>query len=368
MIFLYFLLVDDGAGPVRWGEEIFMSAKILLIGFGNVGRSLISLIDDKRTMLKRDFGVELSVVGVGTRSSGGIFNSGGVSFRDLMKSDVFAGRLNSLSDDVGVNASIDELIDKAEYDIMVETTPYRLDNGDSGPFFIESALRRGKHVVTSNKGPLFYRFGNISELARANGVRCLFEGAVMSGTPLFSFVHECLRGCKILGFEGVLNGTSNYILSLMSKGTGFDDALFEAKRRGYAESDPSLDIEGWDSAVKASIIAQALMEAPFIPLSDMDIQGIRSVKPKMFDEARRYGGSLKLIAAVEKREGRNLISVRPAVLPPNHPLHSISGITNGALFITDSIGEVCVTGAGAGARQTAYAIFRDIVTICMKEG
>lgn len=345
-----------------------MSVNILLIGFGNVGRSLAVLFDSKRTMLKRDFGIELSIVGVGTRSKGAVFKKEGFDIRELLRSDTFFGRFDSISGDSFDSTSVETLISETEYDIMVETTPYRLENGDPATSFIKTALERGKDVVTSNKGPLFYNFWEIMELARSHGARCLFEGTVMSGTPLFSFAHECLRGCKILGFEGILNGTSNYILGLMAKGAGFDDALFEAKRRGYAEQDASLDIEGWDSAVKASIIAQALMDAPFIPFSDMDISGIRLIKPKMFDEARRYGGSLKLVATIEMKKGCHAISVRPVVLPPNHPLHSLSGVTNGALFITDNIGEVCVTGAGAGASQTAYALFRDIVTICRREG
>lgn len=357
------LSIQDGVRCA--GQEAYMATKILLVGFGNVGRSLVSLIISRKTMLLERFGIELSIVGVGTRSKGTIFSSEGLQLESLLKSETFTGRVDSpLLDKGSVGLPVEELLGDADYDILVETTPYDLESAQPALSFIETALKRGKDVVTSNKGPIFHNFREIEELAGLNGVKCLFEGAVMAGTPVFSFVNECLKGCEILGFEGILNGTSNYILGLMSNGTGFDDALLEARRRGYPEPEPVLDIDGWDSAVKASIIAQAVMKAPFIPFNKMEIHGIRSVSPRMFEEARRYGGSLKLLSSVELKEGEFFLNVHPAILPPNHPLHSVSGVTNGALFLTEDIGEVCITGAGAGARHTAYALLRDIITIC----
>jgi homoserine dehydrogenase len=355
--------MGDGIGFT--GREAYMTTKILLVGFGNVGRSLVSLIISRKRMLLERYGIELSVAGVGTKSKGTIFSPEGLQLEHLLKSETFTGRVDSpLMDKGSVGLPVEELLGASDYDIMVETTPYDLESPQPALSFIEIALKRGKDVVTSNKGPIFHNFRELEDLAGQNGAKCLFEGAVMAGTPLFSFVKECLKGCEILGFEGILNGTSNYILGLMSNGTGFDDALQEARRRGYPEPDPVLDIDGWDAAVKASIIAQAVMKAPFIPFSKMEINGIRSVSPRMFEEARRYGGSLKLLTSVEVKEEEFFLNVHPAVLPPNHPLHSVSGVTNGALFLTEDLGEVCVTGAGAGAKHTAYALLRDIISIC----
>ncbi len=341
-----------------------MSFRILLLGFGNVGHNLVSLIDSRRDLLKKDFGLELSVVGVGTRSKGTIYKESGLELGSLLRSENFTGRVDSASQSgFSVGLAVEDLLSDGEYDLLVETTPFQIESGQPAFSFLEKALKREKHVVTSNKGPIFHYFHEIRELAFSKGVKCLFEGTVMAGTPLFSFASECLCGCEIQSFEGVVNGTSNYILGLMSNGSGFDDALLEARRRGYAEPDPVLDVDGWDSAVKASIVAQAVMGASYIPFEEMEVKGIRSVSPRMFEEAQRFGGSVRLVAGVERDNGAFRIRVRPSVLPSNHPLHSVSGVTNGALFLTDTLGEVCVTGAGAGSRETAYAVLRDIITV-----
>lgn len=346
-----------------------MSFRILLVGFGNVGRNLVSLIDSRRELLKDNLGIELSVAGVGTRTKGTVYNSKGVDLKSLIRTEKFTGRIDSISQAGScVGLSVEDLLNDMEYDLLVETTPCQLETGQPAFSFIQKAMKRKKHVVTSNKGPIFHYFREIREMAEHNGVKCLFEGTVMAGTPLFSFAKECLCCSEILGFEGVLNGTSNYILGLMANGAGFDNALLEAKRRGYAEPDAVLDVDGWDSAVKASIVAQAVMGAPYISFDEMEIEGIRTAGSKMFEEAQRYGGSLRLLATVERKGDSFGIRVSPSVLPSNHPLHSVSGVTNGALFLTDTIGEVCVTGAGAGSRQTAYAVLRDIINVCKKEG
>ena len=341
-----------------------MELKIFLAGFGNVGRAFTALIGEKGTELLGSYGLDLKLVGVATRSKGTAFNERSLDIPRLLASEKLTGRVDSSAQEgVSVGMPASAMIQNLDYDLLVECTSADLYKGEPSSSYMMETLRRGRHVVTSNKGPLFYNYHNLQKVALAKGAEFLFEGTVMTGTPVFSLFQRCLRGSRVLNIEGVLNGTSNFILEMMRRGSSFEKALMEVQRRGYAEPDPSLDVDGWDSASKASILAQVLMGAPFTPFSDIQVEGVRSIDPDLFLQAERIGGSVRLVCRVEKREGFHSISVRPEILPSNHPLCSISGITNGILFMTDSLGEVCISGAGAGPFQTAQAILMDILSL-----
>ncbi len=338
--------------------------KILLLGFGNIGRAFCEIVMDKSPILKKSYGIDCRFTGIATRSRGCVENPGGIDVEKLLKLDAETGRLcvKSPSDRQVIDPA-EKMVAEMDYDLLVVCTSTTIRSPEIPTGYIRSALERGKNVVTSNKGPLFLYYSELSDMARKKGAHFLFEASVMGGTPFFSFVRHCLNGSEILSCEGVMNTTSNYILDLMVTGSSFDDALLDAIRKGFAETDATFDIEGWDSAVKASIISQVLMDDSPRPLESMDVQGITQISPSLLLEAARSGGAVRLVSRIEREGGQISIKVRPEVLPPSNPLSRIHGATNGALFLTDTLGEVFVAGGGIGPYHTAYSMLRDLIEI-----
>jgi homoserine dehydrogenase len=214
-----------------------------------------------------------------------------------------------------------------------------------------------------------------SEMAAAQGVQFRFEGTVMSGTPTIRLARQALAGCEILEVKGILNGTTNYILTQMEAGQSYADALAEAQRLGYAEADPTADVEGWDAAGKAVILASVLLGGD-LRVADVDRTGISGLTLADVEAAKAAGERWKLIARVwraddvggdAKRVGspRPLIraSVQPTRLPLSHPLAGVSGAINACTFTTDLLGDVTLVGPGAGRMETGYAVLGDLLEI-----
>jgi len=334
--------------------------RILLLGFGNVGRAFCELFAERRPWLYSRFGIEGEIVGIGTRTRGCLYDPSGLPLQQILRQEASTGRLDNVMTGKSFSSARD-LLEYADYDMLVECTTTNISEPKAAFGFMRTAMDRGAAVVTSNKGPLFLSYGQLRDLAKNRGVPFLFEATVLAGTPFFSFVRHCLQGTRILSCEGVVNGTCNYILDLMAQGSSFDEALLDARRKGYAEVEPLFDVEGADSAVKAAIIAQVLMGSPPVSLSDVQVEGIRNVSGAMIREARRSGGNVRLVARVEAAEKAARITVKPEVLSGSHPLSNVNGAANGVLFVTDTLGEVFVAGGGTGPKQTAYALFRDVI-------
>ena len=338
-----------------------MKLTILLLGFGNVGREFCTLLERKRYVLASEFDCSIQINSIATRRRGNVYSPEGLDISSILKVEEMTGRI-----DGGVVSHplpLDDLIVNGVYDVLVDTTFSSLETGEPARTYMEKALLRGKSVVTCNKSPVALWYHQLSSLAREKGCFFLFEGTVMCGTPLFSLVRHGLPASQVLSFEGVLNGTCNYILELMRQGSTLDDALLDAQRRGYAEPDPSIDIDGWDSAYKAMIVAQAIMGAPRFTREMVSVKGIRDVTPEMLSKTRTRGGVVRLLSKIDKQGGACHIEVAPTPLPANHPLVTLYGVTNGALFCTDTMGEICIEGAGAGSRPAAFALLRDVLAV-----
>jgi len=334
--------------------------RILLLGFGNVGKAFCELFAERRPWLFSNFGIEGKVVGIGTRTRGCLYDPSGLPLETILRREASTGRLDNVTAPRSFSTA-GELLEYADYDVLVECTTTNISEPKEAFGFMRTAIGRGAAVVTSNKGPLFLSYGQLRDLAKNRGVPFLFEATVLGGTPFFSFVRHCLQGTRILSCEGVVNGTCNYILDLMAQGASFDEALLDARRKGCAEPEPLFDVEGTDSAVKAAIIAQVLMGSPPVSLSDVQVEGIRNISGAMIRKARRSGGNVRLVARVEAAEKGARITVKPEVLSGSHPLSNVNGGANGVLFVTDTLGEVFVAGGGTGPKQTAYALFRDVI-------
>ncbi|PCN50312.1 hypothetical protein B6U99_05115 [Candidatus Geothermarchaeota archaeon ex4572_27] len=322
--------------------------KAILVGFGFIGRSLVKAIRDKLEVL-RSLDPDFKLVGV-SDVEGYLLDQGGL---DLVK----LSEARRVADYPGlVEGGSLELIERSGADILIEATPTNVVDGQPGLSHIERALELGMHVVTSNKGPLVVAFRRLHELASRKGVKLLYEATVAGATPLFSLVRGCLRGDRVRRVYGILNGTTNYILSRMHfDGLDFEEALREAQALGLAERDPSYDIDGVDAACKVVILANALMGMD-VKLSDVKRRGIRGVTREAVRLARRAGYAIKLIAYAGER-----LEVAPRLVPLGHPV-CVHGALNAVHLELDVAGGITIIGPGAG-RETVSAMINDLITV-----
>ncbi len=342
-----------------------MEIRVMLMGFGNVGKGFCRLVYEKKDFLRQNTGITVSITGIATRTHGCIYDAEGIDLGVLM---------SGIEEDPGKQLwqvagyenpfqySPRDMVEKGDYDVMAECTVTSLDSYEQALFYMENALSRGKSVITSNKAPIAFCYNRLSDLAQKNRGKVFFEGTVMSGTPLFSTFLGGMSGSRVNSFEGVLNGTCNYILEKMQGEMSFDKALEEARLKGYAEADPSMDIKGYDTALKALIISNVMMEGICSDLDEIDITGIDDIPPEMFEGAKRSSGKLRLLARGIFDGERKIFSVRPEVLDEGHPLYNLPGAMNGIVLDTDTLGRICMTGAGAGSRETGSAMLHDLVS------
>jgi homoserine dehydrogenase len=340
--------------------------QLAVIGFGNVGQGLAQILSERGAELALRFGIQFQIVAVSDLLKGSAYNPAGLDPAVLLAAVRTSGKLNGVAAPIrGWDAL--RTIREADFDALVEISYTDLKSGELAITHLRTALERGKHVVTTNKGPIALRYSELSALARAKNVEIGAEGTVMSGTPVLRLGQELLAGAGIRRIQGIVNGTTNYILTRMESGTTYGAALAEAQARGYAEADPTGDVEGYDAAGKVVILANLLMGAS-LALSDVDRQGITQLTPGDIAAARADGQRWKLIAAVERNGDRVAASVQPTRLPIGHPLASVGGATNAITYTTDLLGDVTVVGPGAGRLETGYALICDLLAIDRKRG
>jgi homoserine dehydrogenase len=340
-----------------------MRPKIVLVGLGNVGREFVRLLSAKASFLEESCGVAPLLTGVITRTRGALCNPRGLAETSILSWHKSKSYTPGEGEKVFPGGATEDLIHMLDYDILVECTRNDYERGQPGAGYMEKALSKGAHVVTTNRGAVAYYYQELREIARRKGRFFLYEGTVLSGIPLFSLRRNSLRGASILSFEGALSGTCNYMLHVISQGASFDEALMEAQRKGYAEPDPCIDIDGLESAIKGMIVAQDFMGADKDVLSRIAIEGIRQVTPSYMETARRKGNCVRLITRIARDSQGCSLRVAPEMIPDNHPLASMEGVTCGALMTTDLHGDLCFTGSGVGGRSTAAAILNDILEI-----
>jgi homoserine dehydrogenase len=268
--------------------------KLILIGFGNVGQEFVRVLLEKHDKFSEDYGVEFSIVTVTTGKRGSIINPAGLDLENILAWLHDRGSFNGHPDFSAQNAM--QIIQSVEADVVVELSPLNIQSGQPAIDHIVTSLRSGKHVVTTNKGPIAHSYEALKKTAEENGRAFLFEGTVMDGTPIFNLVRETLMGCEINGVRGIFNGTTNYILTEMEKGRAFQTVLKEAQDFGWAEADPSMDVDGWDAAAKTSALMNVLMNANIKP-GDVAREGIRNIKSSEL-QALKAQGAASVSAAV----------------------------------------------------------------------
>ena len=333
--------------------------KIALIGFGVVGQGFAKILQDTQQRLRGKHQFESTIVAVATRSRGTLYNPDGLSLSNLLDS-IQQGSLKSYPDGSNLQRDWDvaKIISESNADVVVEVSPSNFEDAQPALDYIRLALENGKHVVTANKGPIALAYSELEQKAQDVNKQLLFEGTVMAGTPSLQMSMGSLAGCEILEARGILNGTTNYILTQMESGMEYADALKQAQELGYAETDPTADVEGWDAAGKVLILS-AVLFGKTITMDDVDVQGITQITSADIQAAKQAGERWKLIATATPTGG----SVQPMRLPITDPLAGVGGATNALTLDTDLMGEVTIIGAGAGKIETGYAILSDLFVI-----
>jgi homoserine dehydrogenase len=331
--------------------------RIILAGFGVVGRSLAKLLIKEKDWLVKTYGFEPHVTRI-IDSRGFCRDEKGLDLDLALKTKEKYGTVQKYPQLGEARTADRRAIVKEEAEVLVETTPSNFKNGEPGISNIKQALTSGKHVVTVNKGPLALALPALLEMAAHKKRQLLFSGTVGAGTPFLSFASKCLSGEKILGVHGILNGTTNYILTRMeNESIGYQNALVEAQRKGYAERDPTNDVEGLDTAAKIVIMANSVMKQRIV-LEDVKITGISKVTPQSFEQAKRSGARIKLIGRLTQSSA----SVAPEEVLLSDPV-CVPDTLNALTFATEHAGYVTLIGHGAGGEQTASSIIRDLVDL-----
>lgn len=328
-----------------------------MVGFGVIGRALAERLLKDRSYLASSFGLKPRVVAV-MDTSGALVDERGVDLRRALDAKRQAGSLAKGMPDEVIPLSSLELLDMLDYDVLVETTPTNIVDGEPGLTHLRKALSLGKCVVTTNKGPLAVALPALLELAERNGALLRFSGTVGGGTPILDFGRMCLSGDRVIKVEGILNGTTNYILTRMHRdGLSFEAALKEAQDAGYAERDPTMDVEGYDTACKLVIIANYVMGLK-ATLRDVKVKGIRNITCDILKRLSESGKTIKLLGVIN---GNDLV-VEPKVVDLTDPL-CVWGTLNAVTFHTEHLGSETIVGKGAGGVETAIAVIRDLIAV-----
>ncbi|MFZ0557543.1 MAG: homoserine dehydrogenase [Nitrososphaeraceae archaeon] len=329
---------------------------MVLVGFGVVGQSFVKILLSKSAELYSTFGLNPRVVAC-VDSDGMAVSPGGLDLGRLLEAKRTKKSVSAYHEKRDYLNTTD-LIENTEAEVMIELTPTNLENGEPGISHIVSAMKTKKHVITVNKGPMALAFSSLIELSNYNNVRLAFSGTVGGGTPILEFAKKCLRGDRILSFRGILNGTTNYILSKMEEDEiTFQEALADAKQKGYAEASPRLDIEGYDAAAKLVIMANWIMSRK-VSIADVTRRGILDVDLNAIRNAHHDGKAIRLIAYCDNDE----LNVMPLEIKRDDPI-CVTGTLNAVTFSSEYSGEKTIVGRGAGGLETASAILRDLIEI-----
>ena len=329
--------------------------RLLLAGFGNVGRRLVEILAE-REAYPGLADLEVSIVAVTTGRHGAWADSAGLAPKTILETyrtrGGFPGALDTL-----------DAVRTLDFDVLVELSPLSIaGRGEPAISHVREALRRGRHVVSANKGPVAWACRELQALARDKGVRFLHEATVMDGAPVFNLGRHCLRGNRILGLDGVLNSTTNVVLGEMDRGASLDEAVAKAQAMGIAEADPSADLEGWDAAVKLAALANVLMDADLTP-ERIERQGISHLTPGDLAAARSRNRRIKLVCEATRSDQsvRGCVSVQE--LEPGHPFAAVDGADSILRLHTDLLGRLVIAEDGPDLSTTAYGVIADLLEL-----
>ena len=329
--------------------------KILLLGFGHVGKAFASLLASSRY-------IDAHVVGIITRRHGSVINARGISLEDAIAAFTIHQQFNPAShgwSSLGAQAAVNSL----DYDVLVELTTLSIEHdGEPAASHIRGALRRKKHVICANKGPIAFAYRQLRDLAASSGSLLLFESTVMDGAPVFSLARSSLLGCKVKAISGILNSTSNFVLSQMEQGHALEEALLQAQREGFAEADPGHDLEGWDAAAKICVLWNVLAGGDLTP-RDVERHGITHAHADNIQDAHSRSGRLKPVARAWRESERDHAVVSLEEVSLEDPFATVSGTGSVLRIETDCMTPILIMQEGPTIKDTAYGLLNDLLTI-----
>ena len=329
------------------------SCRLAFLGFGNVGRALAQLLEAKSEELAGRYGIAWRLTGVSSRRLGWCADPRGYDVAALLAGERPAHSGAPVSGVAG-------WLRAAGADVLFEMTSLNAETGQPAIDHLRAALEGGAHAITANKGPVVHGLGELTALARARGRRFLFESAVMDGAPIFSLWRECLPAAEVRSLRGILNSTTNLILSLMGEGKSYEEAVAYAQSIGIAETDPSADVLGWDAAVKVAALVTVLMGVPLKP-GEIERRGIDGLAAADVSAARAQGRRWKLICRAERAGDGIRASVAPEVLGPDDPLYSVEGTSSAVTFESDVLPSLTIVEGDPGPETTAYGLLADLI-------
>ncbi len=342
-----------------------MHFKIAFIGFGTVGQGLSEIFVEKKQMLAEKYNFHYSVVAISDILKGSVYDENGLDLEEILE---LVKNGKKIDEYPFGKKGLDSLstIKETNADTIIEITYTDIKTGEPATTHIKEALNAGKNVVSTNKGPVVREVSALLDLAKKKKIHYGFEGVVLAGTPALNLAKFSLAGNKINGFKGILNGTTNYILTRMDEGMSYQDALKKAQELGYAEADPTADVEGFDALGKVVILTNVVLEKN-ITIKDVQRKGITEITKNDIEAAKSEGKVWKLIGSAEiQKDGAIKARVWPEKLPMSDPLAGVSGATNALTYYTDELGAVTIVGPGAGKRETGFALLIDLLEINRK--
>ena len=325
--------------------------RLCFLGFGNVGRALARLLVAKSADLRDNYGIEWEITGVATRRMGWRASDQAIDVAALL-----AG-----NDETRVHHGIDEWLSAANPDVLFETTSLNPETGQPAIDYLRASLQAGAHTITANKAPIVYAYDELNEIAISQGKRFLFESTVLDSAPVFSLFRETLPAVRIRGLSGVFNSTTNIILETMEAGRTFAEGVKTAQELGVAETDPSHDVDGWDSVMKVCAISRVILKAPLAP-NAVRREGIRSLNQTILQTARAEGRPYKLLTrAIVNADGSVTATVKPEQIATNDPLGNVRGTSLAIHFELDTIPGLTIVSHRPNLQSTAYGLLADFV-------
>ena len=328
--------------------------RLAFLGFGNVGRALARLLVSKSAELRENYGIGWEVTGVATRRMAWRASDNAIDVSKLL-----AGN-DETSSELGIN----EWLARARPDVVFETTSLNPETGQPAIDYLRASLQHGAHTITANKGPIVYAYEELNAVALAKGKRFLFESTVLDSAPVFSLFRETLPAVRVRGFSGVFNSTTNVILETMEAGRSFAEGVKTAQELGVAETDPSYDVDGWDSIMKICAIARVILRVPLLPAA-VKREGIRALDTATLQAARAEGKPYKLFSrATVNADGSVTASVRPEQIAATDPLGGVRGTSLAVHFELDTIPGITVVSHRPNLQSTAYGLLADFINAC----
>lgn len=334
---------------------------VALLGFGSVGQSFARILLEKRLEIEELYDTNINVVAITTKTRGNLVDAWGIDLERVLNNIDETGVFPKAQEMIIQKNSLD-VAENVDYDVLVEMTPLEFAPEQIATEHVRAALKRGKHVICANKGPLAWHYKELEELAKKNNCKFLFETTVMDGAPIFGIVRECLKMCKVTEIKGILNSTTNFVLQGLEHGKDVKEILEETRRRGFNEANPKNDLEGNEIAAKMVALVNVTMGAELTP-EDISVEGIENITKEVIEEVSERGNVIKLMCRAYYKDGSVVVKVAPEEISKMNAYATVTGTSLAVSITTDLMGTITLIEESPEVDQAGYGVFSDMITI-----